>query len=73
MRTLRQTQPLPIPSETIADIHANDPEGIYTHRRYTSTVAWTDGEGRHEVPYRAPGEWSPAALDRLLADIQRGA
>ena len=72
MRTLRQTQSLPIPSETIADIHAADPEGIYSHRRDVQAVSWRDSAGSHSIPYRAPGEWSPAALDRLLSDIQRG-
>lgn len=71
MCSLRDTQPLPA-VESMADIHATDPEHIYTHRRDVSTVSWRDSTGSHSVPYRPASQWSAAALDRLLADLTGG-
>jgi hypothetical protein len=64
---MRDTQKLPA-IETIADLHARDPENVYSHRRANdSTVAYTDQLGiRHEI------KWTAAGLNALLADVMSG-
>lgn len=65
------TQELPA-VESMADIHATDPLNLYTHRRNTQSVSWTEGGKRISVPYRPrpADKWSPADLKRLMEDLQ---
>jgi hypothetical protein len=70
MRALRDTQPLPV-VETIEDLHREDPEGVFAHRRVDmDAVSWTDHGQRYSVPYRPSTQWGQAALDRLIKDIK---